>query len=145
MLGLEGVVAAGLVPPPARSVFILAWQVSALTQPLAALSFVTDGVHWGTADYRYLRNAMLLATGLGIIVLLGIDPRGPAALTWAGCTYVGLGHDRGLAPVACALRCGAYLAGPGAQPPAHRARLGYRQMAWIRSSQQSANAALDEV
>ena len=89
MLGLEGAVATGLVPPPARSVFILAWRVSALTQPLAALSFVTDGVHWGTADYRYLRNAMLLATGLGIVVMLGIDPRGPAALTWVWATTAG--------------------------------------------------------
>ena len=42
---------------------------------------MTDGIHWGTADYRYLRNGMLTATGLGILALLAIDVRAPGALT----------------------------------------------------------------
>ncbi len=45
-----------------------------MTQPLNALSFVTDGIHWGTGDYAYLRNAMIVATGTGVLVLLCIDP-----------------------------------------------------------------------
>ncbi len=55
-------VALVFVPPAATAVFHLAWIVAALSQPLSALAFVTDGVHWGTGDYRFLRNVMLMAT-----------------------------------------------------------------------------------
>ncbi len=57
---------AWLVPPEAVAVFGAAWLMSALFQPLNALCFITDGIHWGTADYGFLRNAMLLATGAGV-------------------------------------------------------------------------------
>ncbi|MCY3573056.1 MAG: MATE family efflux transporter [Chloroflexi bacterium] len=57
------------VPPEATAVFHLAWLVAALTQPLNALAFVTDGIHWGTGDYRFLRNVMLLATGCALAAL----------------------------------------------------------------------------
>jgi len=50
-------------------VFGPAWRVLALSQPLSALSFATDGIHWGTSDFRYLRNAMLVATGVSAAVL----------------------------------------------------------------------------
>lgn len=53
-----------LVPPDALLVFGPAWWVVALTQPLGALSFATDGIHWGTGDFRYLRNAMIVASCL---------------------------------------------------------------------------------
>ena len=56
-----------LVPPPAVMLFLPSWAVSAASQPLNSLAFLTDGVHWGTGDYRYLRNAMLIASGLGLI------------------------------------------------------------------------------
>lgn len=55
-------VALVFVPPEATAVFHLAWIVAALSQPLNALAFVTDGIHWGTGDYRFLRNVMLMAT-----------------------------------------------------------------------------------
>ena len=77
----EGPVAMLLVPEGARSIFAAAWLVSAAAQPLNALSFVTDGIHWGARDYRYLRNAMLTATGLGLTAIALIDESTPGALT----------------------------------------------------------------
>jgi MATE family multidrug resistance protein len=62
--------------------FAAAWIVCALAQPLNALSFVTDGIHWGTGDYRFLRNAMIGATAAGAaILLLAVDRSAPDALT----------------------------------------------------------------
>ncbi len=81
MLGLTSATRSWLVPASAHALFPAAWQVAALLQPLAALSFVTDGIHWGMGDYRYLRNGMLAATGLGILALLSIDVEAPDALT----------------------------------------------------------------
>lgn len=74
-----------LVPASARGVFPAAWAVAALAQPLNALSFITDGVHWGTGDFRYLRNAMLASTGAGAVLLACVDVSAPGALVaiWA--------------------------------------------------------------
>jgi MATE family multidrug resistance protein len=58
-------VALGFVPESARAVFPAAWWVAVLSQPLNALSFATDGLHWGTGDYRFLRDGMLAATAVG--------------------------------------------------------------------------------
>ncbi|HEY5657042.1 MAG TPA: MATE family efflux transporter [Myxococcota bacterium] len=80
MLLCEGAVARALVPEDARQVFSLAWRLAALAQPLNAVSFVTDGIHWGTRDYRYLRNAMLSATALGSAGLLAVDAAGSSSL-----------------------------------------------------------------
>ena len=63
-----------LVPPSAQALFLTGLLICAVTQPLNALSFVTDGIHWGTGDYAYLRNAMIAATGTGVLALLCIDP-----------------------------------------------------------------------
>lgn len=71
-----------LVPKTAVSVFSAAWLVSAFIQPVNALAFVTDGVHWGTGDFAYLRNGMFIATGLGCIGLLLLDQSAEGALTW---------------------------------------------------------------
>jgi MATE family multidrug resistance protein len=76
-----GVIAALLVPAAARAVFTPAWLATAAFQPLNALSFATDGVHWGTSDYRYLRNAMLAATSLGVAGLALLDESATGALT----------------------------------------------------------------
>jgi MATE family multidrug resistance protein len=73
MLLGTGFVARVLTPPSAQELFVAAWLAAALAQPLNALSFATDGVHWGTGDYRFLRNAMFAATGLGGALLLGLD------------------------------------------------------------------------
>jgi MATE family, multidrug efflux pump len=76
-----GTVAVWAVPAEARDLFAAAWLVAAVTQPLNALSFATDGLHWGTGDYRFLRNAMLAATGAGALGLLWMDETAAGALT----------------------------------------------------------------
>ena len=58
-----------LVPADAQLLFTLAWVIAALSQPLNALAFIADGIHMGTGDYRFLRNAMLIATLLGLLGL----------------------------------------------------------------------------
>jgi len=81
MLVASSGVAAGFLPPEVHALFGAAWIVFALAQPANALAFVTDGIHWGTSDYRFLRNAMIASTGAGLIALYGIHPTGPHALT----------------------------------------------------------------
>ena len=81
LFALEPAFAALLVPPEAREVFARAWPVFALSQPASALSFVTDGIHWGTSDYGYLRNGMLVSSAVGLVLLLQVDTATvPAAL-----------------------------------------------------------------
>jgi len=77
----QGWVAAALVPVEARALFAAAWPVALGFQPFNALAFATDGIHWGTGDFRYLRNAMLGATLAGGLALRLVDPAAPAALT----------------------------------------------------------------
>ncbi len=70
-----------LVPARAADVFIPAWKVAILTQPLNALAFATDGIHWGTGDYRYLRNVMALASITGFTALHLLDTSAGNTLT----------------------------------------------------------------
>ena len=74
-----------LVPPEARPLFQTAWLVAAAMQPVTALSFSTDGIHWGTGDFRFLRNVMILATATGCAGLFLLDVHGSLALAavWA--------------------------------------------------------------
>ena len=69
MLAATSVVNQFFVPVDAAVLFALPWVIAALSQPLSALAFITDGIHWGTGDYRYLRNAMLVATICGLLGL----------------------------------------------------------------------------
>ena len=69
-----------LVPFTAVGVFISAWGISAISQPINSLAFLTDGVHWGTGDFRYLRNAMLLASLAGIISIWILEQSGNSSL-----------------------------------------------------------------
>ncbi len=71
-----------LIPASAIVVFLPAWAISTLSQPINAIAFLTDGVHWGTGDYRFLRNAMIVATLVGVIGILMIDPDSSQALLW---------------------------------------------------------------
>jgi MATE family multidrug resistance protein len=82
LLAGESGVALLLVPDPARDSFARAWVVFALTQPLSAISFVTDGIHWGSGDYAYLRNGMLASGAVGIALLLAIERSGADSLEW---------------------------------------------------------------
>lgn len=84
MILLARPVATLFVPPAAHGVFHLAWAIAAVTQPLSALSFATDGIHWGTRDYGYLRNAMLVATaaGAGGLALVAGHADQPLTAIW---------------------------------------------------------------
>lgn len=79
LLGRDGVMWL-LVPAGAEVAFASPWLPASLAQPVNALSFVTDGIHWGTGDYRYLRNAMFAATGTGALLLSSIDVTAADAL-----------------------------------------------------------------
>lgn len=82
MLGGKALAAAAFVPGPAVALFMPAWLVAAVVQPLSALAFASDGIHWGTGDYRYLRNVVILATFCGALALAVLDESRPDALTW---------------------------------------------------------------
>jgi MATE family multidrug resistance protein len=82
MLVTTGLVAEVLVPPSARPLFHSAWWLAAVAQPLNALSFGTDGIHWGTGDFRFLRNAVVVATIVGLSLLLLVDTGSDHALFW---------------------------------------------------------------
>ena len=81
MLGGRQLFAALLVPPPAWALFFPAWIVASLSQPVCALAFVTDGIHWGSGDFPYLRNVASLATVCGIAGILFWGVGGPERLT----------------------------------------------------------------
>ena len=80
-LGRDTVIAF-LIPETAVGVFLPAWAVSAISQPVSSLAFLTDGVHWGTGDYRYLRNAMIVAAVVGFGGICLLDLVGVSSLTW---------------------------------------------------------------
>lgn len=69
-----------LVPTAAAGLFSTIWLVSCLSQPINALAFASDGIHWGTSDFAYLRNAMILASLTGGFLLIRVDLQAPEAL-----------------------------------------------------------------
>ena len=75
-------VALAMVPPAARPFFPAAWLATLIFQPINAFAFAPDGIHWGSGDFRYLRNAMLGASALGALAVLMLDTAHPQALVW---------------------------------------------------------------
>jgi MATE family multidrug resistance protein len=73
-------VALAMVPASARALFPAAWLAALLFQPINAFAFATDGIHWGSGDFRYLRNAMLGASAAGALAVLLLDTTHPDAL-----------------------------------------------------------------
>ena len=71
-----------LLPPSAVGLFFSAWLLAVITQPINALAFATDGIHWGTGDFRFLRNVMISATTFGGIAVYLLDETVSGALTW---------------------------------------------------------------
>lgn len=71
-----------LVPDSAVEYFLPAWLVAMIGLPISALAFATDGVHWGTGDFGFLRNVMILASATGVAGLLLVDTSSTYALTW---------------------------------------------------------------
>lgn len=82
MLAGTSLVAATFVPENIMDVFLPAWVIAALIKPLSGLAFVTDGTHWGTGDYGYLRNVMLVATLICSAGLLLPAPNYPGGVSW---------------------------------------------------------------
>jgi MATE family multidrug resistance protein len=71
-------VAMVLLPEGGASRFPMAWIIAAFFQPVAAIAFVTDGIHWGTGDFKYLRNVVIMATlcasfCLAVVEILQLD------------------------------------------------------------------------
>lgn len=73
--------AAMLVPTLSSTYFNPPWLVAALFQPIGAIAFVTDGIHWGTGDFRYLRNVVFVATSAGVLSLLYLEMMSVESLT----------------------------------------------------------------
>jgi MATE family multidrug resistance protein len=78
----QDVVVRLLLPPSAIDIFFSAWLIVAISQPINALAFATDGIHWGTGDFRFLRNVMISATTFGGIAIYLLDKTVSGALTW---------------------------------------------------------------
>lgn len=81
MLLSTDIVIAAFVPESAISIFMSGWIIASLMQPLSAIAFVTDGIHWGTGDYRYMRNGMVISTVIAGIMLYSIDTGAENAFT----------------------------------------------------------------
>jgi MATE family multidrug resistance protein len=88
-IGLSAVILIGqnwvvqlLLPPSAIDVFFSAWWLVVLSLPVNALAFATDGIHWGTGDFRFLRNVMILATAIGTLAIYLLDEAAADALAW---------------------------------------------------------------
>jgi MATE family multidrug resistance protein len=111
----ETAAAALLVPPAAQALFPGAWHALAWSQPLNALSFVTDGIHWGTRDYRYLRNAMLASSATGLALLAALTGPGTTLerVWWITAAWIA---------VRCAFGVLRIWPGPGASPLSSRRR-----------------------
>ena len=82
MWGGREIVIKMLVPAASVDVFLSAWFISSLSQPINSIAFLTDGAHWGTGDFRYLRNAMIIASMTGILGLSLLENRGTPTLFW---------------------------------------------------------------
>lgn len=89
LLLIEEPVVRLLVPADATHLVAGAWLISSICQPLNALCFATDGIHWGTGDYGFMRNAVVLATVAGIAGLYLINPSAEDYLSniWLVCVY----------------------------------------------------------
>ena len=70
------------VPAASVTVFLSAWAISSLSQPINSIAFLTDGVHWGTGDFQYLRNAMLITSAIGIFGMWLLERGGNPTLYW---------------------------------------------------------------
>lgn len=69
-----------LIPASAVGVFLPAWAISSLSQPINSIAFLTDGANWGTGDFRFLRNAMIVSVLIAMIGVWLVDLSAPRAL-----------------------------------------------------------------
>jgi len=78
----QGAIEYMIVPATAIEIFQPAWMILCVFQPLNALAFGTEGIHWGTGDFRFLRNVMMFATVSGVVALYLLRQDSNSALTW---------------------------------------------------------------
>ena len=87
MIVLETGVSRLYIPPVAAALFSVPWRIAALTQPISGLTFGTDGVHFGSGDFKFLRNAVVAALVVGAILVLWADPDSPGALNFVWWSF----------------------------------------------------------
>lgn len=75
-----GLVTRWLLPAGTLAAFSAAWLPTILSQPLNSIAFITDGVHWGTGDYPYMRNGMVMASAVGMGLLWLVEQSGSTNL-----------------------------------------------------------------
>ena len=83
-LAIQSVIANSFVAPSAHGEFYGAWWIATVGLGVAAIAFLTDGVHWGTGDYRFLRNVMLISSAVaaGLLFTINVTPLAANALFW---------------------------------------------------------------
>lgn len=87
MLAMQPWMIAIYIPSVAATAFPGPWRIAAATQPISGVTFGTDGVHFGTGDFGFLRNVVLAALLLGSAVALWPDPSSPHALSAVWCGF----------------------------------------------------------
>lgn len=71
--------------------FSAAWLVACLSQPINALAFASDGALWAVSRYAFLRNVMLLATGVGVAAIVFADSLTMVWIAITGWTVIRAG------------------------------------------------------
>ena len=102
MLAAESWMRRIYIPPSAAVLFSAPWRIAAACQPISGLTFGTDGVHFGTGDFRFLRNVVLAALVAGGAVIVWADASAPWALNavwWSFMVWTSLRAAVGMARV----------------------------------------------
>ena len=102
MLLVESWVQSLYIPLAAAPFFTAPWRIAAWTQPVSGLSFGTDGVQFGTADFAYLRNAVLSALVAALALMWAVDVNSPLALEfvwWSFALWVAVRATAGMVRV----------------------------------------------
>lgn len=87
MMLVESWVRTLYIPLAAAPFFTAPWRIAAWTQPISGLSFGTDGVQFGAADFAYLRNAVLSALVAGVTLMWAVDVDSPLALEFVWWSF----------------------------------------------------------
>ena len=81
------------IPAEAVGLFASPWTIAALSQPISGITFGSDGVHFGSGDFRFLRNVVLTALVAGGALVIWADPARPWALDavwWAFAVWTSI-------------------------------------------------------
>ena len=86
LLGMS-VIERWLIPPEAVDVFRATWWAASIIQPINAVAFLGDGLQWGSSDYRFMRNTMILSTAINSALLFGLEGIGRISLLAIWLTF----------------------------------------------------------